>query len=241
MEVRIVKDYDELSREAAQQVASVIRSRSQPVLGLATGSTPEGMYRELVRMNREDGLDFSQVKTFNLDEYLGLEPSHPHSFRYYMDTRLFGKVNLPLDSIHCLQGDAEDPAKECSRFEAAIPSAGGVDLQVLGIGRNGHIGFNEPGSDPDGRTGVVTLSEGTRRANARYFPSEKAVPRQALSMGIGTILDSRQILMLAFGREKAGAVYHMVRGKVTSQWPATHLQVHPKVTVLADYGAASLP
>jgi glucosamine-6-phosphate deaminase len=235
--VLITRDYDEMSRRAAEVVSAVIRPGA--VLGLATGNTFLGCYRELVRMHREMGLDFSRVKTFNLDEYVGLSPAHPQSFRHFMDENFFNHVNIGAGNIHFLDGMADDLQHACQKFEEAIRAAGGIDLQLLGIGTNGHIAFNEPGSPFDSRTRVVELSEGTRRYNARFFGSFDEVPTHALSMGIGTIMEAKKIVLLASGEGKAAAVAGAVEGPVTEQVPASVLQRHPDCTFIIDEAAAS--
>ncbi|MBE3577223.1 MAG: glucosamine-6-phosphate deaminase [Limnochordales bacterium] len=239
MELVVVDSYRELSLWAANRVADLIRRKPNAVLGLATGSTPLGLYEELVRRHREEGLDFSQVTTFNLDEYLGLPPDHPASYHYFMRENLFAHINVRPGAVHIPSGVAADIEQECIRYEEAIRQAGGIDLQILGIGRNGHIGFNEPGTPFDSRTHVVDLAEDTRRANARFFNSIDEVPRRAVTMGIATIMEAREILLLASGPEKAWAVARTLEGEVTPEVPASVLQRHPRVFVVADRGAAA--
>ncbi|MCD6235654.1 MAG: glucosamine-6-phosphate deaminase [Thaumarchaeota archaeon] len=239
MKVVITKDYWEMSRLAARIIADVIRSKPNIVLGLATGGTPEGCYRELVRMHKEEGLDFSQVITFNLDEYVGLPLDHPQSYHHYMDVHLFNHVNIKRENIHIPDGTAEDLEKHCREYEEAIKKAGGIDLQLLGIGRNGHIGFNEPGSPFNSRTRVVKLTETTRRDNARFFGSLDEVPTHAITMGLATIMEARKILLLASGLNKAEAVAKAVEGPKTPDVPASILQDHPDCTFIIDREAAS--
>jgi glucosamine-6-phosphate deaminase len=210
------------------------------VLGLATGGTPVGMYEELVRRHREDGVDFSRVTSFNLDEYVGLPASHPQSYRTYMYIHLFEKINIDEKRTHIPRGDAPDLAAECERYEREIVRAGGIDVQVLGIGTNGHIGFNEPGSTAETTTRVVQLTKSTVEANARYFDSAQAVPTQAVSMGIRNILAAKRILLLASGQSKAEAVQRMLEGEITPELPASLLRHHGDVTVILDRQAASL-
>jgi len=239
IEVSIKKGYDELSKRAAEIIADAIRNKPNLVLGLATGSTPIGCYRELVRMHREEGLDFSRVVTFNLDEYIGLPPTHPQSYRYFMDENLFNHVNIKIENTHVPNGLSDDLQRTCKDFEEAIKSSGGIDLQLLGIGSNGHIAFNEPGSPFDSRTRVVKVSEQTIKDNARFFESIDEVPRQAISMGTGTIMEARKIILLASGAGKADAVAKSVKGPVTEEVPASILQTHPNCIFVIDEAAAS--
>lgn len=239
IKLSIVKDYEELSRSAARIVSDHVKKKPTLVLGLITGETPIGCYRELIRMHREKGLDFSKVTTFNVDEYLGLPPTHPQSYRYFMNKNLFNHVNIRMEKTHIPDGASEDPRKACEDFEKLIKASGGIDLQLLGIGVNGHIAFNEPGSPFDSRTRVVNLSEETIKANARFFSSIDEVPRQAISMGIGTILEARKIILLASGERKAEAVAKSIEGPVTTECPASALQMHPDCTFIIDKAAAS--
>jgi glucosamine-6-phosphate deaminase len=235
----IVKDYNDMSKQAAKLIAEEVTRNPKTVLGLATGGTPVGMYRELVSLHQQDGVDFSQAQSFNLDEYVGLPSLHPQSYRTYMNENLFAHINLPAEKTHVPQGDAEDLEAECKRYEQAIAQAGGIDIQVLGIGNNGHIGFNEPGSTKDTTTRVVALTQSTMEANARYFDSIQEVPTQAVSMGIQTILGAKKIILLASGEAKAQAVSQMLEGELTADVPASLLQLHPDVTVIVDEEAAS--
>jgi glucosamine-6-phosphate deaminase len=236
----IVKDnYDELSREAAQIVVNRLRKKPNLVLGLATGSTPLGMYKEFIRMQDEEGLDFSKVTTFNLDEYVGLPPTHDQSYNYFMWQNLFDHLNIPAHSIHILDGMANDIDHHCEWYEEEIRKAGGIDIQILGIGGNGHIAFNEPGSSLGSRTRVKTLTEKTRKDNARFFKSMNDVPKYSLTMGVGTIMDSREILLLANGAGKADAVKAAVEGPMTAQCPASVIQLHQKTFVIVDKDASA--
>jgi len=239
IKVLITKNYDELSKKAAEIIAGAIRNKPDLTLGLATGETPVGCYRELIRMHKEEGLDFSEVVTFNLDEYVGLPPTHPQSYRYFMNVNLFNHVNIRMENTHLPDGMSDDLQKTCEEFEEAIKAAGGIDLQLLGIGTNGHIAFNEPGSPFNSRTRVVEISEQTRRDNARFFRSIDEVPRQAISMGIGTIMEARKIVLLASGARKADAVAKSVKGPITEEIPASILQKHPDCTFILDEAAAS--
>ncbi|MGE5576468.1 MAG: glucosamine-6-phosphate deaminase [Syntrophothermus sp.] len=240
MQIIVAEDYDELSRRAAETVAAQIREKPDTVLGLATGGTPLGMYRELRRLYQEGKLDFSRTRTFNLDEYIGLAADHPESYHFYMWENFFRHVNLPADQTHIPDGAATDLAAECRRYEEMIQAAGWIDLQILGIGANGHIGFNEPGTEFGAVTHVLRLDPRTIKANARFFGSEDLVPRQAISMGIKTIMKSRRIILLASGTDKAEAITRTVNGPVTVDMPASILQLHPNVTLLVDKAAAAL-
>ena len=240
VKVLIVKNYEELSLETALRIAEAVRSNPDIVLGLATGGTPLGCYRELIRMHREEGLSFSRVTTFNLDEYVGLPPSHPQSYHYYMFHNFFDHVDVRRENVHIPDGMAENLDEECRRYEEAIKEAGGIDLQLLGIGRNGHIGFNEPGSPFDSRTRVVKLSEQTRKDNARFFNSIDEVPTHAITMGIGTIMEARRIILIASGEAKAEAIAKAVKGPKTVDVPASALQDHPDCLFIIDKEAASL-
>lgn len=238
MKLLIVEDYELLSKQAARLVADEVKTNPNVVLGLATGGTPIGMYRELIQLHREEGIDFSRAVSFNLDEYAGLPAAHEQSYHAYMQENLFKHINIPSEHTHVPRGDSEELEAECARYEAAIIEAGGIDIQVLGIGNNGHIGFNEPGSTADTRTRVVQLDESTIQANARYFDSIDDVPTQAVSMGIQTILGAKRILLLASGEAKAEAVRHMFEEKMTPDVPASLLQLHPDVTIIVDWAAA---
>ena len=232
-------DYQDLSRKAADLLAAQVLLKPDCVLGLATGSTPIGAYQELVRKYEAGALDFSQVTTFNLDEYRGLTPSDPQSYAYFMHHNLFDHVNLRPGSTHLPDGLNPDPAAESARYEAAIRASGGVDLQLLGMGHNGHIGFNEPCSEFPLDTHSVDLAESTIRANTRFFDSSDQVPRQAYTMGIGTILRARRILIVVSGADKAEILKQAFYGPVTPQVPASVLQLHPDVTLVADTDALS--
>lgn len=227
------------ARVAARWIAAAIRRSPTLVLGLATGETPLLLYGELVRMHREDGLDFSQVTTFNLDEYLGLAPDHPASYRRFMQENLFNHLNLDPRRTFLPDGLTKDIPQSCRVYEERIKAAGGIDIQVLGIGSDGHIGFNEPTSSLTSRTRDKVLAEQTRRDNARFFHALNEVPHLCLTMGIGTILESRMCLMLAFGANKADAVAAAVEGPVTSMVPASALQLHPDARILVDEAAAA--
>jgi glucosamine-6-phosphate deaminase len=239
MEILIRPTADAASVIAARIIARLVRAKPDAVLGLATGSTPVATYRELVRMHREEGLDFSRVTTFNLDEYVGLPIEHPQSYHAFMQEQLFQHINVPAASIHIPNGLADDIPYECARYEAAIRAAGGIDLQLLGIGSDGHIGFNEPTSSLASRTRIKTLTERTRQDNSRFFGTPEEVPMHVITMGVGTIMDSRQVLMLAFGVGKAQAVAEAVEGPICAMNPASILQMHPVAKCLLDEAAAT--
>lgn len=240
MQVIIAKDYDALSKQAAIIIAAQVIGQPDSVLGLATGSTPVGTYKNLAAFYQEGSLDFSQVKTFNLDEYYGAAPDNPCSYRWFMEENLFKHINIPPENTHIPNGLAQDTAAECREYEEKIHRAGGIDLQLLGIGGNGHIGFNEPSDNFQSATHLVDLDPETIKANSRFFDSPDQVPRQALSMGIKSIMAARSILLLANGKAKARAVSEMIRGPITPAHPASVLQLHPRVVVIADQEAAAL-
>lgn len=234
----VYPDYVALSRAAAAIIAVQLRAKPTSVLGLATGSTPVGTYQELVRMHREEGLDFSQAVTYNLDEYLGLPPTNAQSYNHFMWEHLFSKVNIRPENVHIPPGQPADAARACRDHDRSIEAAGGIDLQLLGIGRNGHIGFNEPDFYLRTETHLVALTEDTIVANSRFFTDPAEVPRAAITMGVGTIMKARHIVLLAFGADKADILASMVEGPVTTEVPASILQMHPQVSVLLDQDAA---
>jgi glucosamine-6-phosphate deaminase len=240
MRVIVEKDADSVSRTSAQFLAAVVRRKPTCVLGLATGGTPLGMYRELVRMHREEGLDFSRVVTFNLDEYVGLSGTHPQSYRYFMQKNFFDQVNIDQRNTHVPDGRALDFESYCDQYEKRIVDEGGIDLQVLGIGSDGHIAFNEPGSSLGSRTRLKTLTAETVRDNARFFGSEQEVPRLAITVGVGTILESRQCLLLAAGDRKSKAIRETIEGPLTAQVTASALQLHREVIAVIDEEAARM-
>jgi glucosamine-6-phosphate deaminase len=240
MLVVLKRDSEEVSEEAARIVTGAIRSNPSLVLGLATGRTTLGFYKELVRIYRDEKLDFSRVTTFNLDEYLGLDPSHPQSFHCFMNSHFFSRVNIPAENIHIPDGMISGNYDAyCASYENSLRKTGGIDLQILGIGRNGHIGFNEPTSSLASRTRLKALSRDTIEDNRKFFGSEKDVPKCAITMGIGTILEARRVLLLASGKSKAAAVARAVEGAVTASVSASALQLHPDVTFILDEEAAS--
>jgi glucosamine-6-phosphate deaminase len=237
MRWEVVDDYAAMSRKASSLLLTAVRENPETVLGLPTGRTPEGMYSQIVAECGRTYHCFSRAATFNLDEYAGVPRDHPGSYHTYMRMRLFRHVDIDPARVHIPNGLAEDLVAECEQYERAIVAAGGLDLTFLGLGTNGHIGFNEPGSPLDSRTRVVTLSESTHRANAPYFP-DGHVPGQALTMGIGTILESRTIYLLASGEKKAEAIRRLARDEPDLEFPASALLRHPNVTVIADRAAA---
>jgi len=239
MLVIIKEDYQQMSIEAAKQVASLIRKKPDCVIGFATGSTPLGLYRELIRMHKEEGLDFSKVVSFNLDEYVGLPPTHPESYHYFMWENLFKHININPSNVHIPMGMAEDIEAFCDWYEEKIIEYGGIDLQILGIGANGHIAFNEPGSSLGSRTRIKTLDEKTRLDNSRFFNSKDEVPKYAITMGVGTIMEARRLLLLANGIKKAEAIKQTVEGPIMAKYPATIVQLHRYATVIVDKEAAS--
>ena len=240
--MRIVraKDYEDMSRKAGNIIAAQVVAKPDCVLGLATGSTPIGAYKRLVEGYEAGDLDFSQVKTYNLDEYRGLPGTHDQSYRYFMNVNLFDHVNIDKANTHVPDGLAEDYEAACAEYDAAVAAAGGQDLQLLGIGNNGHIGFNEPGDAFVKATHCVDLTESTIQANSRLFDSIDDVPRQAYTMGIGTIMAAKMVLVMANGEVKAQAVHDMIYGPITPSCQASILQLHPNVVVVADEAALSL-
>ena len=239
MEVLIRDNADAGCVLGAKIIARVVREKPDAVLGLATGRTPLRLYQELIRMHREEGLDFSRVTTFNLDEYVGLPATHDQSYRYFMRENLFQHINIDQKRTHVPDVTAADLHAECRSYEKRIEAAGGIDLQLLGLGRNGHIGFNEPTGSLRSRTGVKILSEQTLKDNSAVFGSLAAMPKHALTMGIGTILDARRIILLAFGPAKVRAVEHMVEGPLAAICPGSALQMHPRATVILDENSAA--
>ena len=237
--MRIFASADRAARALAADVVRAVQHDPELVLGLPTGKTPIALYRELARAHRLNHVDFSGVTTFNLDEFVGIPASDPHSYRAFMQRQLFDHVNIPRRQIHFLNGTARDSDAECRRFERAVARAGGLDLVLLGLGANGHIGFNEPGRFLRAHTHRTRLTAATRRANAALFDFRvSAVPREALSMGIATILHAQRIVLLATGVGKSRAVERAVHGPVTPQLPASFLQLHPNVAVWVDRAAA---
>ena len=239
MEIIIAETYQEMCNLAADVIERQLLRKPSSVLGLATGSTPVGMYQELVRRREQDGLDFSKVITFNLDEYLDLPPAHDQSYRYFMDHNLFNHINVDPKNIHVPYGHAEEVDEFCEWYEEEIKRTGGIDIQLLGIGADGHIAFNEPGSSLGSRTRLKTLTKQTIDDNARFFDNPEQVPRFAITMGVGTILEAKEILLLASGANKADIVAQALEGPITAQVSASALQMHRHVTVIVDAEAGS--
>lgn len=239
MEIIVQPTPDAASLIAARLVAKQVREKPASVLGLATGATPLTLYRELVRMHRDEALDFSGISTFNLDEYVGLAPSHRASYHAFMHEHFFAHVNIDPALIHIPDGLAQDVPAYCRGYEEAIRAAGGIDLQVLGIGTDGHIGFNEPSSSLASRTRIKTLTPRTRRDNVADFGRPEDVPFHVITMGVGTIMDAREVLLLAFGAKKAAAIAAAVEGPVSAMSPASILQMHPVAKCIVDEAAAS--
>jgi len=238
MEIIIKPNAAEARLETANLLRRQLDRKSDSVLGLATGSTPIGVYALLVGMHAQDGLDFSRVRTFNLDEYVGLGSDHPCSYRQFMEEHLFGRVNIGVGNIHFPNGLARDITKHCDEYEAAIQKVGGIDLQLLGIGRDGHIGFNEPSSSLASRTRLKTITPQTSADNATCFGGADKVPHHVITMGVGTIMEARQCVLIATGSAKATAVAQMAEGPITADCPASVLQMHPRCQLIVDEESA---
>lgn len=239
MKIYVTEDYNAMSRKAANILSAQIILKPDSVVGLATGSSPLGMYQQLIEWYKKGDLDFSGVRTVNLDEYVGLEPTHDQSYRYFMDTNLFNHVNIDPANTNVPNGLAANPQAECERYNKVIHDMGGIDVQVLGIGHNGHIGFNEPGTVFEKETHVVDLTPRTIEANARFFASPDDVPRQAMTMGIKSIMAAKKILLVISGADKAEIVKEAFTGPITPQVTASILQLHPDVTLVGDKAALS--
>ncbi|MDY2630330.1 MULTISPECIES: glucosamine-6-phosphate deaminase [unclassified Clostridium] len=240
MKVIVTKNYDELSKVAANEMAMVVKNNPKAILGLATGGSPIGMYKELIRMNKEGEIDFSKVTTVNLDEYVGLSGDHPQSYRYFMNENLFNHINIDKKNTYVPNGLAKNIEEECKNYDNKIENLGGTDVQLLGIGNNGHIAFNEPDEDLVSGTHLTNLTQDTIQANARFFDSIDEVPKTALTMGLGGIMKSKKIIVIASGESKAEAVKAMVNGKISTKMPASMLQMHRDVVVIVDEAAAKL-
>jgi glucosamine-6-phosphate deaminase len=239
LRVSVFPDGRAVARALARRIGDALVVKPGLVLGLPTGRTPIALYQELASLYEHGRADFARATTFNLDEFLGIPPSHPGSYRRFMEQHLFRRVNVPSSGINFLDGSAPDPERECARYETAIFAAGGIDVQILGIGTNGHIGFNEPGPELQARTHRVRLRPETRRSNAALFGgSVDSVPVEALSMGMATILQARTLVLLAAGRAKAVCIEHVVNGPITTKLPASFLQLHHDVEIMLDEGAA---
>lgn len=234
MKFIVCKDYEEMSRKAAQIMADVIKNKPDCVLGLATGSTPTGMYKELVNMNKGGEISFENVVSYNLDEYYPISPDNDQSYRYFMNDNLFNHINIDIENTHVLNGEAKNPEDECAAYDKAIEAAGGIDIQVLGIGRNGHIAFNEPDEVLIAQTHKVALTDDTIDANSRFFASADDVPKHALTMGMASILSARKIILLANGASKQDAIKDLLSDEIKTSNPSTFLKLHPDVTILCD-------
>ena len=234
MKIIVCKDYDEMSVEAAKIVAAQMKEKKDSILGLATGSTPLGLYNELVKMNKNGEIDFSEIKTFNLDEYYPISHKDDQSYYYFMNENLFSRVNIDPSNTDIPNGEAPDAEAECKRYDAAIDASAGVDIQILGIGQNGHIAFNEASDVLHANTHQETLTENTIQANSRFFENEADVPRHALTMGVGSIMKARKIILLASGKNKRDAVRALTDDTITTQNPATLLKLHKDVIIICD-------
>ncbi|MFE4353311.1 glucosamine-6-phosphate deaminase [Peribacillus butanolivorans] len=239
MNIIKVQDYKEMSQSAANIVIRKVKENSKIKLGLATGGTPKGTYDTLIEDHMQNNTSYENVTSFNLDEYIGLDSNDPNSYHYYMDQSLFAQININKEQTYLPNGTADNLDKECTRFDKMIETLGGIDLQILGIGQNGHIGFNEPGTSFSSGTHVVALEESTRQANARYFDSIDEVPTHAITMGIATIMKSKEILLLISGEEKAETLKKLIHGEITEEFPASILKKHNNVTIIADQKALS--
>ncbi|MHB9926564.1 glucosamine-6-phosphate deaminase [Clostridium botulinum] len=239
MRIIVVDNYEEMSKKAAAMVASQVILKPDSVLGLATGDTPIGMYKEIINIYKNQKMDFSKARTFNLDEYYGLNRENPQSYYYYMMNNLFNHVNIDKNNINIPNGMADNIEIECKEYERKIDKAGGIDLQILGIGVNGHIGFNEPNISFESETHLVNLNEKTIESNSRFFSSKEEVPTKAISVGIKSIIHSKKIILLACGSAKSDAVSKTINGKINPNIPASILQLHRDVVVIVDKEAAS--
>ncbi|WP_232696882.1 glucosamine-6-phosphate deaminase [Brevibacillus daliensis] len=240
MRVIVSGSYQDLSKKAAEIMAEQINKKPESVLGLATGSTPIGMYKELIAMNKDGKVDFSKVTTFNLDEYVGLTPDHDQSYDYFMWDNLFSHVNIMKEQTNIPSGIAADLPTECASYEKLVAKKGGIDIQILGVGHNGHIGFNEPSDSFTISTHVIELASQTIEANARFFEEKSQVPKKAVTMGIGAIMKARHVLLIVNDKSKAEAVRQLFSGKVDPQVPVSILQLHPNLTILVDRETADL-
>ena len=240
MRIIVCENYEEVSKKAAQMILSQVTLKPNSVLGLATGSTPIGMYENLVSHNKKGDIDFSEVRTFNLDEYYKLPKENDQSYHYFMYKNLFDHININPENIHIPNGMTDDVDAECERYDELIKEAGGVDIQVLGIGNNAHIGFNEPTINFEKGTHLVQLEDSTIEANSRFFDNIEDVPKKAITMGVGSIFKSRKIMLIATGENKAEAIYNTVYGKVVPEVPASILQFHSDIVLILDKEAAKL-
>lgn len=239
MQIVILKDAAEVAKYGANIFVQQVNKKADSVLGLATGSTPVALYQELIKANQAGDVSFSKVTSFNLDEYLGLKGEHPQSYRFFMNEQLFNHIDINKNNTYVPPGDAEHPIEACKEYEAKIAAARGIDVQLLGIGRNGHIGFNEPSSSLASRTRVKTLTKETIDDNARFFGPDEYQPHLSITMGIGTILDAKKVVLLATGQNKADAIRDMCEGPVSAVCPASALQLHNNAVIVIDEAAAS--
>ncbi len=234
MKFIVCKNYEEMSKKAAQIMAEQIKNKPNSVLGLATGSTPTGTYKELIEMNKKGEISFKDIISYNLDEYYPISPNNDQSYRYFMNENLFNHVNIKMENTHLLNGEAQDAEAECKAYDEAIKNAGGIDIQVLGIGRNGHIAFNEPDEALIAPTHKTGLTQDTIEANSRFFESADDVPRHALTMGMASILGAKKIILLANGASKKEAIKDLLSDEIKTSNPSTFLKLHPDVTILCD-------
>lgn len=234
MNIIICENYEEVSARAASMVADVIKKDSACKLGLATGSTPIGMYSILSEMYKNGEIDFSSVSSYNLDEYYPIKKDNDQSYDYFMRENLFSKINIKEENIHIPNGEAKDANKECEDYECTVEKSGGIDIQILGLGVNGHIGFNEPANELISKTHVTDLTVSTIKANSRFFESEDEVPKKAITMGVGTIMKAKSIVLMVSGKNKHEALSAILNGNISTNVPATLLNLHPNVTVICD-------
>ncbi|MBS3798748.1 glucosamine-6-phosphate deaminase [Pseudoalteromonas sp. BDTF-M6] len=239
MQIVILKDATAVAHYGGELFAAQLKKQPASVLGLATGSTPVTLYQNLIKLNQQGDITFAQAQSFNLDEYLGLPGEHPQSYRYFMNQQLFNHIDIDINNTHVPPGNADDPIAACEQYERQIAEAGGIDLQLLGIGRNGHIGFNEPSSGLTSRTRVKTLTKATIADNARFFAEGEYQPHLSITMGIGTILDAKKVVLLATGESKAAAIAATVEGPLSAACPASALQMHQNAVLVIDEAAAS--
>ena len=240
MKLITIDNYEELSKVAARELASTIKEKPNAILGLATGGSPVGMYKELIKMYQDGELDFSKIKTVNLDEYVGLNPEHEQSYRHFMNENLFNHVNININNTIVPNGLAQDLNAECKEYDKKIEELGGIDVQLLGVGNNGDIAFNERDKELSSGTHVITLTEDTIKANSRFFDTIDEVPKRAITMGLGEIMKAKKIVLIASGESKAEAIKGLFSGKITTENPASMLQMHGDVTVIVDKAAAKL-
>lgn len=239
MQIIIKENYDQMSEEASKLLIDLIKSKPNALLGLATGSTPIGLYKNLVDAHKNEGLSFKDIKTVNLDEYIGLPPEHEESYRFFMNEQLFNHIDINKENTFIPNGKAESYEEECKRYEAQLDDLGRQDIQVLGVGENGHIGFNEPSSELEMYTHIANLAESTIHANSRFFDSIEEVPTQAISMGMGSIFKAKHIILLASGKNKARSISSLTSDIITPLIPVSLIKLHPNVTVILDKEAAS--